>query len=183
MIRYGILLLIFLTSWALSAQEDLKSGVLIETGGNQGIAHIDTLGDEYNYRYNTFVITNDTTLPIQIHIAVSNEYDFPASCEGASTYKLFLLPKELTPDTITLYNNIFEGLHPFLDTCLNNPSSINKILEPGEQHVITIGTLTPDPPTCGVFPTMLFARENGFLYGTTWGSILIPCGHISYFKR
>ncbi len=190
-------------------QKQSKSGLQIEYGSNQGLTHTDSLGIKHNYRYITATITNDSTIPIHLQIALSKEYEFPASC-GDKKYKVFLLPKELTPDTAALYNNITDGLGNFLDRCLDNPYVLNKTLEPGEQHVVTIGTLYSRPTNCGVVPNALYAQGDSHNFHTCnslmdqdgstdpplslglkldfyvtrgrspFECILIPCGQISY---
>ena len=184
-----------------------KSGLQIEYGPNQGLTHTDTLGTKHNYRYITATITNDSTIAIHLQIALSNEYDFPAAC-GDKKYKVFLLPKELTPDTAALINVITNGLGNFLDRCLDTPYILNKTLEPGEKSVVTFGTLYSRPTNCGVVPNALFAQGDSdnfqacdslmnqdkstdpqlalglkldFYSGRSpFACILIPCGQISY---
>ena len=179
-----------------------KDGLKIESGANQGMTHTDTLGTRYNYRYVTSIITNDGTAPIHLRIALSNQYDYPAAY-GDRKYKVFLLPKELTPDTASLSNNITDGLGNFLDRCLQTPYVLDQTLEPREQCVVTIGTLYPQPTDCGIVPSVLFAQSDGDDFeacdssvyqerssdsqvtlavklDSCGGCILIPCGQISY---
>ena len=189
-----------------------KSGLQIENGPNLGSTHTDTMGIKHNYRNITATITNDSTIPIHLQIALSKEYVFPATC-GDKRYKVFLLPKELTPDTATLYNNITDGLGNFLDRCLDDPFILNKTLEPGEKNVVTFGTLYSRPTNCGVVPNVLFAQSDNDNFQacdslmnqdkstdpqlalglkldfylprvrSPFACTLIPCGHISYPER
>ena len=135
-----------------------KNGLLIDYGMNQGITKKDTLGTQY--RYITATITNDSTIPIHLNLALSKEYDYPATY-GEQKYKVFLLPKELTPDTAAIYNNIPVG--NFLDRCLDKPYILNKTLKPGEYCVITIGTLFLEKPY-QVVPRAVFTQNNKDLY-------------------
>ena len=141
----------------------LNSGLAIEYGPNLGIRHIDSLGNKYFYVHSTATITNDSTIPIHLHLALSTEYEFPAFC-GDGKYKVFLVPEELTPDTATLYNNILNGAHPFLNTPLDKPFVSDKTLSPGEYEVLTIGVLAPLPSNCAAVPRAIFAPENKELY-------------------
>lgn len=143
--------------------EQLENGLRIEYGPNLGTTHVDTLGIRNFYVHITAIITNDNTVPIHLQFALANEYEFPAFC-GDDTYKVFLLPEKLTPDTATIYNNIVNGQHDFLNTPLDNPGVVNKTLNPGEYCVITIGTLTPKPSNCAPVPRAIFSRENIGLY-------------------
>lgn len=137
-------------------QQEAKTGLKIEYGPNLGM--IDTFAAG-NYIHITATITNDSTIPIHLQLAISNEYNYPDSC-GDSKYKIFLLPEELTPDTATLYGIIADGLADFLDRCLENPFTLNKTLEPGEYTVITIGTLLPNSSKCAALPRAVFAQND-----------------------
>ena len=134
-----------------------KYGLKIEYGPNLGM--IDTFAAG-NYIHITATITNDTTIPIHLFVALSKEYHFPDPY-GNSKFKIFLLPKELTPDTATLYGKITEGLGDFLDHCLETPYNLRKTLKPGEFSVITIGTLIPRSSICTALPRAVFAQMDG----------------------
>lgn len=144
-------------------QQPLKSGLRIEYGPNLGTTHTDPLGTKHFYVHSTATITNDSTIPIHLQLALANEYEYPAFC-GDDKYKVFLLPEELTPDTVTLYNNIVNGQHDFLNTPLVKPPVLNKTLSPGEYCVVTIGTLTPKPSNCAAVPRAVFSHDNNGLY-------------------
>ncbi len=150
-----------------------KSGLLIDNGPPRGLDYTDTLGTNYSFRTITATITNDSTIPIHIQIALSKEYDFPAAY-GDQKFKVFLLPKELTPDKETwdsmsyvLGNNywVYKELSDFFERGLNPPYILNETLEPGEKCDITIGTLYPRPTKIsGVLPNALFSQNNRGLY-------------------
>ena len=180
MISNLMFLLAFLGSFAQCAQkisksteQTPKSGLLIENGRPRGLSYTDTLGTKYSYRNIPITITNDSTIAIHIKIALSNEYDYPAAY-GDQKFKVFLLPKELTPDKETwdsmsyvLGNNywVYKELSDFFERGLNPPYILNETLEPGEKCDITIGTLYPKPPKIsGVLPNALFSQNNIGLY-------------------
>lgn len=189
-------------------QPPLKSGLLIDCGPNQGMTHTDKLGTKHNYRHITATITNDSTVPIHLQIDLSNEYDYPAAC-NTGTFKAFLLPKELTPDTPALHNNILMGLDDFLDSCLAKPYVLNQTLAAGEKLQVTFGTLYAIPTNCGIVPNAIFSQiekddfqscdilanqaqsidtplalglklDMYLSFGKPDGCIIIPCGQISY---
>jgi hypothetical protein len=62
------------------------------------------------------------------------------------------LPEELTPDTATLYNNIVNEQHDFLNSALANSKILNKTLHSGEHYVVTIGVLIPKPSNSAAIP-------------------------------
>lgn len=187
----------------------MESGLVIKTGPNRGVSYTDPLGTKFNYRYISSTITNGNTFPIDIQIALSNEYDFPAPY-GNQTFKVFLLPIELSSDDITFDSVSYElgdnALRDFFDQGLAPPFTISTTLESGEECVIALGTLYPRPTNCGVVPNALFLLNNSDLYpdcdslinqGVSAnpsfalglkldfcsGCTLIPLGQISYPER
>ena len=141
-----------------------KTGLKIEYGPNLGTTHIDTLGIKSFYVHMTTTITNDSTIPIHLQLALSNEYEFPTFCGDSNKYKVFLLPEELTPDTATLYNSIVNGQHDFLNSPLDKPNILNRTLNSGEYCVVTIGVLAPMPTNCSAVPRAVFSHDNKELY-------------------
>lgn len=187
-------------------QRTSNGGLLIDNGPSHGVNYTDTLGTKYSLRYIPITITNDCTISIHLQIAISNEFDYPVAY-GDMKYKVFLFPKELTPDKVTFDTLSYElgnnELRNLLDTGFDSPYILNKTLERHEKCVITIGTLYPNPTNCGVVPNALFLQNNRGLYHTcdslmnqdkstdpqlTLGlkldfcesCILIPCGQVSY---
>ena len=140
-----------------------KTGLKIEYGPNLGTTHTDSLGRKNFYVHSTNIITNDSTIPIHLQFALSKEYEFPDFCNDKS-YKAFLLPEELTPDTATIYNNLVNGQHDYLNTPLANPYILNKTLIPGEYCVVTIGILILKPANCAAVPRAVFSHDNIELY-------------------
>ncbi|NNC84548.1 MAG: hypothetical protein HKN75_00600, partial [Bacteroidia bacterium] len=140
-----------------------KSGLHIEYGPNLGTTITDNLGAKHFYVHSTAIITNDSTIPIHLQLALSIEYQFPAFC-GHEKYKVFLLPEKLTPDTATIYNNIVNGNHEFLNSPLDSAYNINKTLKPGDYCVVTIGVLIPKPFNCAAVPRGTFSHDTKDLY-------------------
>lgn len=145
------------------ASQLLKSGLRINYGPNLGTSHRDTLGVKNFYVHITATITNDSTIPIQLQLALAKEYEYPAFC-GDEQYKVFLLPEELTPDTADIYNNIVNGQHDFLNAPIDSSGVLTKKLDPGEYCVVTIGTLTPQPSDCAAVPRAIFSQDSSSLY-------------------
>ncbi len=104
----------------------------IQHSGRQGIPSRDLNipGLNSGYGYNTFILTNDTTVSIHLRIVLSDEFQLPAPF-AKGKFKLFLLPRELTPDTITFPDRVSDELRMFLarqvDT-LDIPSILDKTL-------------------------------------------------------
>ena len=187
-----------------------NTGLKIETGVNRGITPNDSLGITKYLIHTVTTITNDSTIPIHLQIALSKEYEFPAICND-NNFKVFLLP-DLTLDKVTLWDSITNGVDDFINACLDNPYILNKTLKPGEYCQIKIGAAYPSPTNCGVFPIAVFSQDTkglyldcgsqidqdvsnepqleigvklGYYYGNYFNSppdscIIIPCGQISY---
>jgi len=142
---------------------NLKSGLKIENGPNQGIRANKSEGITSSMIYMTSIITNDSTVPIHLKLALAKEYNYPTFCEDHNTFKAVLFPKELTPDTATLHNN-FDGLAGFMVNCLDNPSVLDTTLAPGEYCVVTLGIITPMPSLCESVPRAVFSHDSISLY-------------------
>ena len=50
-------------------------GLKIEYKPTRGQTYTDTIGNKYNLRHIPAIITNDSSIPIQIHIAFLKEYE------------------------------------------------------------------------------------------------------------
>jgi len=145
-------------------QQPLKSGLQIEYGPNLGADHTDTFGTRHFYVHSTAIITNDSTIPIHLKLALSNEHEYPTYCGDTHKYKVFLLPEELTPDTATIYNNIVNGQHDFLNAPIDNSKILHKTLNSGEYCVVSIGVLVQKPTNCAAVPRAIFSYDNKGLY-------------------
>lgn len=177
-----------------------KSELLIEHGGYRESGYTDSLGTNYNLRVNPITNTNDRTVPIQVQIAFSKEYDYPKTY-GDEQFNIFPLPKGWAADRTT--DSQFESLFDELPNYIDKPL-LNETLEPGEKLVLAIGTLYPKPGEIwSVVPNELFVHSNGGVFPTCdWlmkedpssspeialglklnfvgGCTIIPCGQISY---
>lgn len=111
----------------------------------------------------TATIRNDSNFPIEFHGALSKEYNFPAFCNGEK-YKVFLVPEALTPDTATVYNNVLNGQHEFLNRSLDASYVLNRRLEPTEFCVVTIVVLSQTPVKCAAVPRAIFTYDDIALY-------------------
>lgn len=117
------------------------SRIAIDNGQRQGFQYIDSLGAQYNYRYITTTITNDSIVPIHLTVLFSKEYNYLRSNNSLKA-KVFLLPRALTPDRQHFDNSMSIELKAFLDKDVDKPISLNKIINPNERLVMTFGVLT-----------------------------------------
>lgn len=158
-----------------------QSGLLIENGPRQGFQYFNN-GNEFNYRYYTMTIWNDTTVPVKLSLGFSQ---IETTLSDTSSSKIFLLPRHLTPkqqqfDT----QGISKELKFFLDFESDKPVHFDKTLSPGEKCVLTFGALTHvnfvDPTT--PYGTALLASDEKFALKII-DSLIIPCGQYSYIDK
>jgi hypothetical protein len=125
-------------------------GISIENDQRQGSQYIDSLGTEYFYLCKKITLSNDTTVPIDLKISFSKEYNNIRANNGLKS-KVFLLPKELTSDeqqfNVTMSKEIkFDlGMTKELKSFLNiglETVSLNRTLNPKEKCVMRFGILT-----------------------------------------
>lgn len=164
-----------------------QSGLYIENGLRQGMQYVDSTGAEYNYRYNTITIWNDSTVAIQLEIGFS---EMGMNLKDSIKSKIFLLPRHLTPNEQHFdAGGMSEELKRFLDFEINSPVHLSKALNPKEKCVLTFGVLTdtkyPDPTT--PYETkLLTSHENTSAISLKLkinDTLIIPFGQFSYVQK
>lgn len=166
---------------------DRQFGLNIENGPRQGMQYFDSSGVEYNYRYNTITIWNDSIAPIQLEIGFS---EMGMNTKDSLQSKFFLLPRHLTPNQQQFdKGEISEELKRFLEFEIDKPEHLSKVLKPGEKCVLTFGVLTdikyPDPTT--PYETKLLTSNDNTsaisLKLKINDTLIIPCGQFSYMQK
>ncbi len=125
-------------------------GIYIENDPRQGSPYIDSSGTEYFYLCKKITLSNDTTVPIDLKISFSKEYNNIRANKGLKS-KVCLLPKELTSDeqqdNVTVSKDlkfdlgITKELKGFLSKGIETVS-LNRTLNPKEKCVMRFGILT-----------------------------------------
>ena len=164
-----------------------QSGLYIENGPRQGMQYFDSSGAEYNYRYNTITIWNDSTVSIQLEIGFS---EMGMNLKDSIKSKIFLLPRHLTPNEQHFdTGGISEELKRFLDFEIDNPEHLSKVLNPREKCVLTFGVLTDSKytdPTTPYETKLLTSNENTTAISLKLkinDTLIIPCGQFSYTQK
>lgn len=159
-------------------------GLYIENGQRQGFQYFDSTKTEYNYRYNTLTITNDTTVPIQLEIGFLKK-----DLSNISYSKVFLLPRQLTPNKQQFDSSLSDGLKRFLDVDTDKPEHLSKTLKPTEKCVLTFGVLTnikyPDPTTPYETKLLTYKKTPSSISCKLKinDTLVIPCGHFRYLEN
>ncbi len=164
-----------------------ERGLIIICSPRQGFQYYDPPRAEYNYRYNTISITNDTTVAIQVDVVFS-ETEMSLK-DDSIRFKVFLLPRHLTPNEQHYDQQMSKELKRFLDFEINTSEHLSTVINPSENCVFTFGVLTnaryPDPTT--PYQTKLLTScENSSVNSLKLkinDSLIIPCGTFSYLKK
>ncbi|MBT8220252.1 MAG: hypothetical protein KJP00_10520 [Bacteroidia bacterium] len=114
-----------------------NSGLRIENAPTRGLGFTDSLGMKYGMVYITTTIINDTTIPIDLQFAFSQEYDYPTAY-GEEQYNVILLSKEWGLNGVEITDSMINELPKFIDK-----PYLDKTLKPNEECVETIGILRP----------------------------------------
>ena len=174
-------------------QSEKYSDIHIKNGPRQGFEYFDLMKNRFMYIYTTMTITNDSKSPVNLEISLSKNYT------DSLKSKVFLLPRTLTPESQHFDNSMSKELKLFLDRDLDTPISLNKIIYPNENCIVTFGTLTNmkyfltdikyrAPSNIALKtsvnnPSILSLQLNlddGFK--DTINDIIIPCGQITFKK-
>lgn len=185
-----------------------KTGLKFETTPTRGVGLIDSLGFEYGIVYITHAITNNSTIPIDLQMALPIDYSYPISDE----FKIVLWPGLTEPPHLSSDS---QGRYSenFTTNYMQASNQFNKLLAPGEKYNVTIGTIQyfASPKTCSAVaysllqyserrdysdcdwamdedqtknPQLLLGLQVGFCTsGLHYESCtIIPCGQITYIE-
>ena len=182
-------------------QFEFKSGLKIENRTNRGTSYIDSLGKNNNIRNIPITISNDTAVSIKVQIIFSKEYNYPEP-HNNEKFKLIPLSKEWALDGIGVTESMINELPSYIEK-----PQLNKVIEPGEKLVLSIGSVYPNPAkVTGVLPRTLFVQGDLKNFPdcdwlmeknrssnkriplglkTIFGKkcLIIPCGTISYLDN
>jgi hypothetical protein len=175
---------------------DTSKGIIIENslpkGGDQ---YTDSTGKSFRYAIFWTRVMNETATPLELTI------NFPAdsfAIDPSPDYaKFFLPPGTMTPDKELLYSYGVTGLESFLDSALNKPSRLQRIINPNEEYFFYTGMLSyrasnqrgagrrPGSQQAGQRPVRagFFLKGNDLFYTNNivpqLDSLLNPWGHIA----
>lgn len=134
-------------------------GLYIENSVRQGRLYKDLRGISYNYRYIKTVITNDSTVPARVNIEFQKDYIYQTP-SGEERFKVFLLPENMTPENQKNDDFYRMEVMPFLNTELNAPTRLQKVIGPQEACTLTIGFLSKAGSELEPMPFVLFSKGH-----------------------
>ncbi|WP_228853505.1 hypothetical protein [Aegicerativicinus sediminis] len=139
-------------------QNSLPKGGTIAPDGTQ---YIDPSGKSYAFAVFWTRIVNETNTPIELNI------NFPSDSSAIFTppgsyLKLFLPTDNMSFDKLSSFNYGLTELKSFFDSNLNKGSSLHKIINPNEEHMYYIATLSY--LAAGTPRAKLTLKENNLYY-------------------
>ncbi len=119
------------------------SGLSIERSLTRGTGFRDSEGSDNIIVHITNTISNDTTIPILLAIALPVSYSYPIFNE-TQEFRIILWPGLSEPPY--LYTGSTErSLANSIENETEFSNRFSKLLEPGESFLVTIGTIVPSP--------------------------------------
>jgi len=141
----------------INTRQNKQQGLLMEIGQRQGFQFTDTANKEYNFRYYTICLQNDTTVPIFVEYSVLEE----ALEKFESLHsKMFIFPSNFCPNQFQFDDNFSEELKKYLATEDLIAYKLKKMLNPKEKLFARIGILTS---VNYKDPSVLFIKSIGLL--------------------
>ena len=169
---------------ATTDSETASQGVIIQNSLPKGDRHTDSSGKAFGIAIFWTRVINETASPLELSI------NFPADSfaisPSANAYLQVFLPSDtMTLDKQWLYNYGVTGLQSFLDTGLNKPTMLRRIINSKEEFIFYTGVLLDQAGSVGaVFgPTRagFVLKEEGLFYRINLlDPVLIPCGQIVF---
>ena len=166
------------------AHIDAAKSVIIQNSLPKGGPYTNPTGKRFGRAIFWTRIVNETATPIEFTINFPAD-SFSISPLPLSYFKLFLPRDTMTIDKEQLYDYGATGLKSFMDTGLNEPTTLQRIIHPKEDYLFYVGMLMKMPDN-GPVRTGLVLKEEDLFYKVSIAgqldSALIPCGHISFKK-
>ena len=122
------------------------TGLKLHYKPTRGQSFTDQRGRRFGLRHIPVMITNDSSVAIQIDITFSEKYEFPKTYND-ETFHLFPLSKEWGLDGVEITDSMLMEIPGFIDE-----PGMSKILVPGEEWTLALASIYPLPINYSVFP-------------------------------
>lgn len=163
----------------ITIQNSLPKGGMIEPDGTQ---YIDSSGKRYGFAAFWTRILNETNIPLELNINIPA--DSFAIFTPPDSYLRLLIPSQAVEfDKLSEFNYGLTDIKSYLDTNLGKTSLLQKTINPNEEHIFYIVTLSYQAggtPRAG-----LFLKEQDLYYKMSvepQGSGIVPVGTIALKK-
>lgn len=150
-------------------------GIIIQNSFPKGNRYKEELG----YVIFWTRVINETATPLELKINFpADSYAIPPT--SYSYLKLFMLQDTMKLEKESLYDYGATGLKSFLDTGLDEPTMLQKTINPKEEYIFYIGALSHQAG--GTVRAGLVLKEQNLFYkigiAPHFDSRLYPCGHV-----
>ena len=154
-------------------------------GGNiePGIPYTDAKGKNYFFAAFWTRIINGTNRALEIKVNFPAD-SYPLSPSSDSYLKLFLPADTMTVDKLSMYSYGLTGMKSFIDSNFNNATMLQKTLEPNEDHIFYIVTISYQAG--GPARSSMILKEKELFYRISmgpYGPVEIPCGKITFKNK
>ena len=165
-----------------------RKGITIQNslpkGGNvePGIPYIDSTGKQYFYAAFWTRIINGSDAALDFNVSFPGD-SFPLSSSSDSYLKLFIPADTMTVDKLSLFNYGLTGMKSFLDANFNNPTTLQKTIEPGEAHMFYIVAISYQAG--GPARSEIILKRKKLFYRIAmgpYGPLEIPSGEVAIKK-
>ena len=155
--------------------ESASKDVIIQNSFPKGGPYIDSTGKYTGYSFLIFFtrIINETASPLELTINFPAD-SFAIPADPGHYLRLFLPPDTMTDDKESLYNYGAAGLESFLDTGLNKPTTLKRVINPKEECLFYTGAL----PGGGCRAGFVLKGQDLFYRINIIPDLLIPFGRI-----
>jgi len=148
-------------------------GVIIQNSLPRGNRYIDPIGRISLYGIFWTRVINETATPFELTINFPAD-SFAIPADPGHYLRLFLPPETMTDDKESLYNYGAAGLESFLDTGLNKPTTLKRVINPKEECLFYTGAL----PGGGCRAGFVLKGQDLFYRINIIPDLLIPFGRI-----
>ncbi len=168
------------TTYATSTGKGITIQNSFPKGGNiaPGTPYTDSTGKEYFFAGFWTRIINQTNATLEFKVNFPAD-SFPLSPPSDSYLRLFIPPDTMTLDKLPLYSYGLTGMKSFLDTNFHNATVLQKTMEPNEEHIFYIVTLSYQAG--GPARSAMILKEKELFYRISMGPhgpLEIPCGEM-----
>ncbi len=165
------------TGKGITIQNSFPKGGMIDPNGKQ---YFDPSGKRYAFASFWTRIINETNVPLELNI------DIPADSFAIFTppdsYLRLLLPSQTVEfDKLSKFNYGLTDIKSYLDTNLDKTSLLRKTINPNEEHIFYVVTLSYKAG--GTARAELILKEQDLYYRMSispYGSGTIPVGKIAF---
>lgn len=170
----------FSSGKSITIQNSFPKGGSIERGGKQ---YVDSTGKNYAFAVFWTRIINETSTAVEFKI------NFPADSfaifSSPNAYLKLLLPTDtMTFDKLSSFNYGLTGVKSFLDNHLEKSTMLHKTINPNEEAIFYIATITYQAG--GTPRAAMILKEQDLHYQISiapHGAATIPCGEIIFLNR